>query len=98
MMQLTQTMISLIELDKKEAEIKKFYEDRAELLSKLQKEIGINGMFQSPNGDVFQIQEAKGKFVTFDPLTYKRTRNTNDPKSGGSFLSKTAAKDAGFDI
>lgn len=98
MANLTPAMIKLIELDRKEAEIKKFYEERAETLKQLQEEIGIGGMFQSPTGEVFAIEEAKGKFVTFDPITYRRTRNTDDPKSGGNFLAKVTAKDAGFDV
>ena len=97
-MNLTPAMIKLIELDKKKAEIEQYYEERAETLNQLREEIGVGGMFQSPSGEVFNIEAAKGKFVTFDPFSYRRTRNSEDPKSGGNFLSKVAAKEAGFDV
>ena len=98
MTQLTPAMIQLIELSQKEEEIKKFYETKREILAKLKEEIGIGGMFQAPTGEVYKIEEADGKFVYFDTISYRRTRNDNDPKKGGNFLSKVTAKDAGFDI
>ena len=98
MQQLTPAMIKLIELDKKEAEIKKFYEERSEILKQIKEEIGVGGMFQSPTGEVFAVEECEGKFIRFDPLSYRRTRNINDPKQGGNFLSKIVAKNAGFDV
>jgi hypothetical protein len=56
-------------------------------------------MFQANDGIVYKIEVPKGRFVDFPKIGYKRSRGKDgDPKSGGSFLSKSEAKDAGFDI
>ena len=81
----------LIELDEKKAEIKQWYEDLAEALEIL----GPESHFQSPEGLVFLIEEADGKWVKFEKLRYIRTKKT-DEKRGE--LSVKRAKELGYDV
>ncbi|RLJ03484.1 MAG: hypothetical protein DRP08_03490 [Candidatus Aenigmatarchaeota archaeon] len=83
--------IKLVELDEKKAEIKKWYEDLAEVLETL----GPEAHFQSPDGQVFLIEEANGKWVNFDKLRYIRTKKA-DEKRGE--LSKKRAQELGYEV
>ena len=83
--------IKLVELDEKKTEIKKWYEDLAEVLETL----GAEAHFQSANGQVFLVEEAKGKYVHFEKLQYIRTKK-DDEKRGE--LSKKRAKELGYEV
>ena len=83
--------IKLVELDEKKAEIKKWYEDLSEVLEVL----GADAHFQSPDGQVFLIEEAKGKWVNFEKLHYIRTKKA-DEKRGE--LSKKRAQELGYEV
>jgi hypothetical protein len=59
----------------------------------LQSEIGVNTMFQSEEGLVYQIVEVKGKYVYFSPIDYIRTKRPDETKGD---LSMKKAEEAGF--
>lgn len=59
------------------------------------KEVGINGYFQDEEGTVYKIVEPEGKFVTFEKISYVRTRRI-DEKRGD--LSLKEAEEAGFTV
>jgi len=81
----------LIELDNKKAEIKRYYEDLAEVLEVL----GTDAHFQSPEGLVFLVEEADGRYVKFEKLRYIRTKKA-DEKRGE--LSKKRAQELGYEF
>jgi len=81
----------LIELDNKKAEIKQYYEDLAETLEAL----GAEAHFKSPDGLVFLVEEADGRYVKFEKLRYIRTKK-DDEKRGE--LSKKRAQELGYDV
>jgi hypothetical protein len=81
----------LVELDNQKVEIKKWYEDLAEVLEAL----GPEAHFQSQDGQVFLIEEAKGKWVPFEKLHYIRTKK-EDEKRGE--LSMKRAKELGYEV
>jgi len=83
--------LKLVELDEKKAEIKKYYEDLAEVLEVL----GKDAHFQSVDGLVFLVEEASGKWVTFEKLHYIRTKKA-DEKRGE--LSKKRAEELGYTV
>jgi hypothetical protein len=92
---MTEAMKRLIELDKKKAEIKKFYEDMAEAVKAVAIEIGVDKYFQDEEGTVYKIVTPKGKYVHFEPLDYVRTKRA-DEKRGE--LSVKEAEEAGFTL
>lgn len=81
----------LVELDNRKPEIKKYYEELAEVLEVL----GEEAHFQSPDGQVFLIEAQTGKFVTFDKLKYIRTKKAEEKRGE---LSKKRAQELGYDI
>ena len=81
----------LIELDNKKVEIKQYYEDLAAALEAL----GPDAHFQSPDGQVFLVEEADGRYVKFEKLRYIRTKK-EDEKRGE--LSKKRAQELGYEI
>lgn len=85
----------LISLDKKKAEVKKFFEELDEATAAVQAEIGMNGHFQDTDGTVFQIVKPEGTFIQFKDFSYTRTRREDEKKSS---LSLTKARDLGYEV
>jgi poly-beta-hydroxyalkanoate depolymerase len=94
-MSLTELHLKLIELDRKKAEVKKFYEDYANALEELTKEFGVGHHFQDDQGIVYQIVEQDGKWVTFDRLAVDRTKRPNEDRGS---LSVKKAKELGYSV
>lgn len=92
---LTDTQAQYVQLEKKKEEYKKYLEELKEVTEQLQKEIGIGGHFQDPEGTVYQVHEAAGRYVYFDKFEIKRTRREGE-RSGS--LSLTAAKELGYEV
>lgn len=82
-------------LERKKAEVKKYYEELNLALEEVVKELGINKYFQDSEGTVFKTVIPEGKFVSFDKIGYVRTRRA-DEKRGD--LSMKEAKEAGFEV
>ena len=81
----------LVELDNQKPEIKRYYEELAEVLEVL----AIGDHFKSDEGQVFLIEAQDGKFVKFDRIKYIRTKK-EDEKRGE--LSVKRANELGYGI
>jgi hypothetical protein len=92
---MTDAQKRFVELEKQKDAIKKYHDDLNTAVADVQKEIGINGFFQDPDGTVYQIVVPNGKFVYFEHVSYVRTRRQGE-KQGS--LSLTAAAAAGFNV
>lgn len=92
---MTEVQKKFVELEKKKEFIKKFYEELAQSLENLKAEIGLNGMFQDEEGTVYQVIIPDGKYVTFDKLSYIRTRRLHEDRGD---LSIKKAESAGFNV
>ena len=95
-MNLTPAQAKFIELEKKKAEVKKYFDELQTAIEAVVKEVGIDQYFQDPtDGTVFKTVIPEGRFVHFDKFGYKRTKRA-DEKRGD--LSMKEAKEAGFDL
>ena len=94
--QLTENMKKFLELEKQKENVKKYFEDLRVATEAVSTEIGVGGMFQDPSdGTVFKIVEPEGKFVTFDKISYVRTRRPHEARGD---LSVKDAEAAGFSV
>lgn len=92
---MTPAQAKFVELEKKKAEVKKFFEELQTATETLVKEHGTNFYFQDPEGTVYKLIEPEGRFVKFDRYGYIRTRRV-DEKRGD--LSLKEAEEAGFTV
>jgi hypothetical protein len=90
---MTQAQLRFVNLERKKEEVKKYFEELAEALKEVAKEIGINGYFQDNEGIVYKIIEPEGKFVHFEKLSYVRTKRPHEKRGD---LSMKEAETAGF--
>jgi len=74
-----------------------FFEDLSEAVSEVQKEVGLNGMFQDEEGTVYKIVEPDGKYVAFDKISYLRTRRLSEDRSPLPLALKEAEA-AGYNV
>lgn len=58
-------------------------------------EVGLNGYFQDEEGTVYKIVEPEGKFVTYDKISYVRTRRLTEKRGD---LSLKEAEEAGYNV
>ena len=92
---MTPTVQQFIELDKKKAEVKRFFEEYKVAVSALVEEIGVGGHFQDADGTVYQTAIPEGRFVAFDKFTVTRTRREGEKRGD---LSLTKARDLGYEV
>jgi hypothetical protein len=93
---MTEAQKRFVELEKRKEEIKKFYEELRQATEDVAKEVGVGGFFQDPSdGTVFKVVELEGKFVTFDKISYVRTRRVHEKRGD---LSLKEAEAAGFKV
>lgn len=92
---LSEAQKKFIRLEKQKEEVKQYFENLKSAVEEVAKEVGINGYFQDEDGTVYKIVEPEGKFVTFEKLSYVRTRRM-DEKRGD--LSLKEAEEAGFTV
>lgn len=90
---MTPSQEKFVQLEKRKEEIKKYFEELKVATEAVAAEIGINGYFQDNDGTVYKIIEPEGRFVSFDKISYVRTRRM-DEKRGD--LSLKEAEEAGF--
>jgi hypothetical protein len=86
-----------VELEKQKESVKKFYEDLSLAVEELAKEVGVNGFFQDQEGTVYKIVVPKGKWISYEPLSYLRTRRMHEDASPLPLALKDAEK-AGFTV
>ena len=84
-----------VELENQKEQVRKFFDVLKEATEAVAAEIGINGYFQDSEGTVYKVVIPEGKFVTFDKISYVRTRRL-DEKRGD--LSLKEAEEAGFSV
>ena len=94
-MSMTKSQQKFVELEKQKESVKKYFEELKAATEAVAAEIGINGYFQDAEGTVYKVIEPDGKFVTFDKISYVRTRRM-DEKRGD--LSLKEAEEAGFAV
>lgn len=95
MSQLSETIRQFIKLDKKKAEVKKFFDEYKAAIEAVAQEIDVGGHFQDEDGTVYQVAIPEGKFVAFDKFIIQRTRRSGE-KRGDLSLSK--ARELGYDV
>jgi hypothetical protein len=78
--ELTEAQKKLIELDAKKPEIKAWYEDLDAALAAVAEESGVDSYFQAPDATVFKLQKAEGRYVTFSPFEYVRTKREGEAR------------------
>lgn len=94
-MSLTQLHNKLIELDRKKADVKRFFEEYSEVVNALVAEHGVGHSFQDNEGIVYQLVELEGKWVNFDRFGVERTKRQGEDRGS---LSVKKAKELGFDV
>ena len=93
---MTDAQKRFVELEKKKEEVKKYFDELKTALEQVALELGMNNYFQDPaDGTVFKIVEPEGRFVTYDKISYVRTRRTHEKRGD---LSLKEAKEAGFQV
>ena len=88
---MTEAQKRFVALEKQKEEVKKFFENLKEATEAVKAEIGLNGYFQDGEGTVYKIVEPEGKFVTFDKISYVRTRRPHEQRGDLSIKEATAA-------
>ena len=92
---MTEAQRKFVELEKKKEEVKKFFEELKLATEAVAKEVGVNGYFQDLEGTVYKVVEPEGKFVTFEKISYVRTRRSHEKRGD---LSMKEAEGAGFTL
>jgi hypothetical protein len=90
---MTEAQQKFVELERKKEDIKKYFEELKLATEAVAKEVGINGFFQDEQGIVYKVVEPEGKFVTYDRISYIRTRRPHEKRGD---LSMKEAEAAGF--
>jgi uncharacterized protein YnzC (UPF0291/DUF896 family) len=92
---MTENQKKFVELEKQKEQVKAYFEQLKEAVENVAKEVGINGYFQDEEGTVYKVVEPEGKFVTYDKISYVRTRRANEKRGD---LSLKEAEEAGFNV
>ena len=92
---MTEAQKRFVALEKQKDQIKKFFEELKLATEAVKAEIGVDGYFQDNEGTVYKVVIPEGKFVTFDKISYVRTRRL-DEKRGD--LSLKEAEAAGYNV
>ena len=92
---MTEAQAKFVELEKQKEAIKKWYEEFAEAVKAVVDEVGVGGMFQDPEGTVYEMTEPDGRYVYYDKYYYKRTKREGEKRGE---LSMKKAEEAGFKV
>jgi hypothetical protein len=92
---MTEAQKKFVELEKKKESIRKYFDELKEAVEIVSREIGVNSYFQDEEGTVYKIVEPEGKFVSFDKISYVRTRRQHETRGD---LSLKEAESAGFTV
>ncbi len=82
-----------IELDKKRAEIKLFYEEFDAAVEEIVETYGLDAHFQDKEGTVYLVDKMLWKAVKITPFEVKRTRREGETKGS---LSMTQGRELGY--
>jgi hypothetical protein len=93
---LTDAQKRFVELERKKAEVKKFFQELDLATKAVAEEVGLNGFFQDPSdGTVYQIVKPEGKFIPYKEVDFIRTRRGYLGEAKAD-LSMKKAEEAGF--
>lgn len=92
---MTEAQKRFVELEKQKEQVKQYFENLKNAVEAVQKEVGVNGYFQDAEGTVYKIVIPEGKFVTFEHISYVRTRRLHEKRGD---LSIKEAEEAGFNV
>ena len=93
---MTDAQAKLLELANKYEGLKKELRDLKPQLEVVLSELGVGAHFQDPNtGAVYEIVVPQGTFISFDKISYNRTRLEGE-KTGSLSLKK--AEDLGYKV
>jgi hypothetical protein len=92
---MTPAQARFVELEKKKAEVKKFYEELSAATEAVVAEIGVDKYFTDEEGTVYKTVVPEGRFVTFDRYGIDRTKR---PGEARGTLSLKEAEAAGFTV
>lgn len=94
---MTPVIQKFLELERKKADIRQYFNELKEATEAVSKEIGVGGHFQDAEGVVYQIVIPPGRFVPFDQIGYVRTRRLSAEEKKGD-LSLSAARELGYEV
>lgn len=86
---LTEAQRRLVALDLRKAEIIAYYDELESTLKAIAEESGLNSYFRDDDGIVYKITIPDGKFVSFKPYDYVRTKREGE--RAGTLSMKEAA-------
>lgn len=92
---MTEAQKRFVELEKQKESVKAYFDNLKKAVEEVSKEVGINGYFQDPEGTVYKVVIPEGKFVTFEHISYVRTRRLHEKRGD---LSLKEAEEAGFTV
>lgn len=92
---MTPAQLKFVNLERKREDVKRYFDELAQATLVLKNEIGLNGMFQDDQGIVYQVVKPKGKFVSYEDLSYIRTKREGEERGE---LSVKKAEEAGFKV
>lgn len=92
---MTEAQRRFVDLEKKKEEIKNYFEQLKLATEEVAKEVGVNGYFQDNEGTVYKVVIPEGKFVTFEKISYVRTRRLHEKRGD---LSIKEAEEAGYSV
>ena len=93
---MTDAQAKFLEISKRYETLKEEMKALKPTLQELMTEIGVDAMFQdSETGLVYRIEVPTGTYISFDPITYARTKKVGEDKGS---LSKKDAEAAGYTL
>jgi hypothetical protein len=93
---MTETQKKFLEISKRYETLKEEMKAIKPNLTELMLAMGEGTMFQDPETSlVYKIEKPSGTFISFDPISYVRTKKVGEDRGT---LSKTEAEKAGFTL
>lgn len=93
---MTDAQMKFLEVSKRYEALKKEMKELKPVMQDLLTEIGIGSHFQDPaTKAVYQVVEPNGTFITFDRISYDRTRLEGEAKGS---LSMKKAEELGYEL
>ncbi len=92
---MTEAQRKFVELEKRKDQVKKYFDELKNAVEAVKAEVGLNGYFQDTEGTVYKVVEPEGRFISYEKISYVRTRRL-DEKRGD--LSIKEAEEAGFSV
>lgn len=91
---MTDAQQKFLEISKRYETLKEEMKALKPTLQELMTDIGVGTMFQDKeSGLVYRIEVPTGTYISFDPISYSRTKKVGEDKGS---LSKKDAEAAGF--